>query len=516
MSRPVARVEDLRVVVGERALVDGVSLTVRAGRCTALVGPSGSGKSTAALALLGEYPAGARVDGTVTVEGRAAYIPQNPAAALNPARRSGALLNDIARLGGGRRAERRARVREALRAARLPEPDRVARRFPHQLSGGQQQRVVLAQALLAGVPVLIADEPTTGQDPLTTRRVVGELRAVLDRGIGVLLLSHDPGVVRELADQVVVLREGAVVESGPAREVSVPSGAPGSGSRSPTGPESPVATVRKPVPIDDRPELLRVEGLTAHHGHRRRGITVLRDVSLTLGAGERLAVVGSSGSGKTTLARCLAGLHRRRTGRILLAGDPLPHSVRDRRREQVAAVQYVFQDTRASFDEYRPVLEQVARSAVRLRGVPSAGARAEAEEVLASMGIDTATAARTPDGLSGGELQRAALARALLARPRVLVCDEITSALDPETRSGVRDLLTGLTSDPDRAVSLVLVTHDLSLARELADRVVVLDGGEVVESGPARTVLTAPDHPVTRRLLEALPVPAAPVPDPAG
>ncbi|MBB0245301.1 ATP-binding cassette domain-containing protein, partial [Streptomyces alkaliphilus] len=215
MTRTVARVEDLRVAVGDRVLVDGVSLTVHAGRCTALVGPSGSGKSTTALALLGEYPAGARVEGTVVVEGRAAYIPQNPAAALNPARRSGALLNDIARLTGGTRAERVARVREALRAARLPDPDRVARRFPHQLSGGQQQRsggqqqrVVLAQALLAGAPVLIADEPTTGQDPLTTRRVVEELRAVLDRDIGVLLLSHDADVVGELADHVVILRGG--------------------------------------------------------------------------------------------------------------------------------------------------------------------------------------------------------------------------------------------------------------------------------------------------------------------
>ncbi|MBB0246758.1 ATP-binding cassette domain-containing protein, partial [Streptomyces alkaliphilus] len=304
--------------------------------------------------------------------------------------------------------------------------------------------------------------------------------------------------------------------SGPVERVSTVAGAPGDGGHSPNLQPSPPATPGGSGPAGTRPELLRVEGLTAHHGPRRVRTPVLRDVSLSLGAGECLAVVGRSGSGMTTLARCLAGLHRNATGRVLVDGELLPRSVRDRGRGHLAAVQYVFQDARASFDEYRPVLEQVARSAVRLRRVSPAGARAEAVEVLAGMGVDEATAARVPDGLSGGELQRAALARALMARPRVLVCDEITSALDPVARDGVGDLLTRLANDPDRAVSLVLVTHDLRLAVGLADRVLVLDGGEVVESGSTRVVLTVPGHPVTRRLLEALPVPVVPAPDPTG
>ncbi|MFD1829307.1 ABC transporter ATP-binding protein [Streptomyces desertarenae] len=511
MSRPVARVEDLRVEAGGRALVDGVSFTVLPGRCTALVGPSGSGKSTTGLALLGEYPAGARVSGTVAVEGRAGYVPQNPAAALHPARRAGALLTDIARLQGGSRAERAGRIRAALRAAQLTDPDQVLRRYPHQLSGGQQQRAVLAQALLSGAPVVVADEPTTGQDALTRQRVVAELRAVLDRGVAVVLLSHDLDVVREMADDIVVLRDGRALEAGPAAQVlsaprhpltaellsaAVP--AHGGGASESRGRDG------------DAPPVLRVEGVTAWHGHRRTG-TVLHDVSLTLGTGRCLAVVGRSGSGKTTLARCLAGLHRRWSGRVLLDGEPLPRSVRDRGREQLAAVQYVFQDARASFDEHRPVLNQVTRTAVRLHGAHPQAARAEALSTLAAVGLDAGTAARPPGGLSGGELQRAALARALLARPAVLLCDEITSGLDPVNRREICTLLADLAAGSGKGAvtgggtSVVMVTHDLSVASALADRIAVVDEGRVVESGRTREVLSNPGHPFTRQLLEAMP-----------
>ncbi|MGK5533437.1 ABC transporter ATP-binding protein [Streptomyces sp. URMC 129] len=501
MPVSVARVENLRVVIDGRPVVDGVSFTVSPGRCTALVGPSGSGKSTTGLALLGEYPAGAEVSGTVTVHGRAGYVPQQPAAALNPARRAGALLDDIARQAGGARAERAERVRSALRAAQLPEPEQVLRRFPHQLSGGQQQRAVLAQALLSGAPVVVADEPTTGQDVLTRQRVVAELRAVLARGVAVVLLSHDLDVVRELADDLVVLNTGRVVESGPAASVLAAPRHPW------TARMVAAAFETEPVPpAGERPAgegdiALRVEELTAWHGARRGGTTVLRGASLTLGAGECLAVVGRSGSGKTTLARCLAGLHRRWSGRALLDGDVLPRSVRSRSREQLAAVQYVFQDARASFDEFRPVLDQIARTAVRLRGTTPEAARSEAAVTLAAVGVEAETAARPPGGLSGGELQRAALARALLARPKVLLCDEITSGLDPVTQRGVRTLLAAV----KERTSLVLITHDLAVAASLADHIAVLDEGRVVEQAPAAELLASPSHPFTRRLLDALP-----------
>ncbi|GAA4792567.1 ABC transporter ATP-binding protein [Streptomyces ziwulingensis] len=522
-AAPVAEIRDLRVEVDGRAIVDGVNLRALPGRVTALVGASGSGKTTTGLALLGEYPPGARVTGEVrpAAGGLVGHIPQHPAAALNPARRISALLTDIARgrVGhlprGQRRAAARAHVLHALAEAQLPAAEALLRRYPHQLSGGQQQRVVLAQALLLGARVVVADEPTTGQDALTKSRVVGQLAAVAARGIAVVLLSHDLDVVRALADDVVVLRAGRVVESGPPGRVRL-------GPTRPAPAEQPnprylPALPDLPHPLDspDLPDppvpagptttghpVLRIRHLTARHRDAGRGTApVLRIPALDLCPGECLAVVGRSGSGKTTLGRALAGLHRDHDGDILLDGTPLPRSVRDRSRSRLAAVQYVFQDARAAFDEHRAVLHQVARTAVRLRGTDADTAAREALTTLARLGLPGDLARRRPAQLSGGELQRAALARALLARPRVLVCDEITSGLDPVTRQSILALLTALVRDPG-GLCLVLITHDLDTAA-LAHRIAVLDAGALVEQGPARQILTAPGHPFTAALLKA-------------
>ncbi|MEV6779797.1 ATP-binding cassette domain-containing protein [Streptomyces syringium] len=536
---PVAEIRGLRVEIDGRALVDGVDLTARPGRVTALVGASGSGKTTTGLALLGEYPAGARVTGDVRVaEGLVGYVPQHPASVLNPARRVGALLHDIARdrvrslPRRARGAAARERVLAALASAQLPDGPSVLTRYPHQLSGGQQQRVVLAQALLLGARVVVADEPTTGQDALTKRRIVAELAAVARQGIAIVLLSHDLPVVRELADEVLVMREGRVIESGAVEDVWAAPGHPwtrellyGNEGGSPGAVVGPVSggvggvahgpgavtegrtegadsaeahpgAVR--AHVADRPRLLAAEGVTARH--RGTG-DLLRGASLTVRAGECLAVVGRSGSGKTTLARCLAGLHSTYDGVVSLDGFPLPRSLRRRSRSQLAAVQYVFQDARAAFDEYRPVLAQVARTAVRLRGVAPRTAEEEARTVLARVGLGGEHARRRPGRLSGGELQRAALARALLARPRVLICDEITSGLDTVTRRGILRLLTELTHETD-GPALVLITHDLDTAA-LATRIAVLDDGEIVEQGETSRVLAAPCHAFTHALTEA-------------
>lgn len=497
---PVAEIRDLRVEIDGRAIVDGVNLRVLPGKVTALVGASGSGKTTTGLALLGEYPPGARRTGDVRVAsgGFVGYVPQHPAAVLNPARRISALLNDIARPQvrhlprAARRAAARALVLRSLSDAQLPEADALLRRYPHQLSGGQQQRVVLAQALLLGARVIVADEPTTGQDALTKERIVGQLAAVAARGIAVVLLSHDLDVVRALADDVLVMRAGRVVESGPVERLW----------RAPRHEwtrrllDEHGAAPRDEASDDTGQPVLEVRDLTAVHDRT----PVLRVPRLTLSSGECLAVVGRSGSGKTTLARCLAGLHRDHDGEILLDGTALPHSLRRRDRDQLAAVQYVFQDARAAFDEYRPVVDQVARTAVRLRGTDERAARDEASATLSSLGLTDDLAHRLPGELSGGELHRAALARALLARPRVLICDEITSGLDTVTRRGILDLLGGLVADRDD-LSLVLITHDLDTAR-LAHRIAVLDAGELVEQGPARRILTEPGHPFTIALME--------------
>ncbi|BBC29211.1 ABC transporter, ATP-binding protein [Streptomyces graminofaciens] len=503
----VAEVRDLRVEVDGRAIVDGVRLSARPGRVTALVGASGSGKTTTGLALLGEYPPGARVTGDVRLAagGLVGYIPQHPAAVLNPARRITALLTDIARpqvrhLPRARRREAaRERVLRALTEAQLPDARSLLRRYPHQLSGGQQQRVVLAQALLLGARVIVADEPTTGQDALTKSRVVNQLAAVAARGIAVVLLSHDLDVVRALADEVLVMRAGRVVESGPPQRLWL---APRhEWTRALL--QGQMSLPRSAASADPAPgePVLRIRDLVARHRDGARGTTVvLRAPALDLCPGECLAVVGRSGSGKTTLARCLAGLHREHDGEIALDGTPLPRSVRDRDRAQLAAVQYVFQDARAAFDEHRPVLPQVARTAVRLRGVDDHAARTEALTTLTRLGLPADLVQRRPGQLSGGELQRAALARALLAHPRVLICDEITSGLDTVTRRGILDTLMTLLGDRDD-LSLVLITHDLDTAT-LAHRIAVLECGELVEQGPAQRVLSEPSHPFTVSLME--------------
>ncbi|MGH3861920.1 ABC transporter ATP-binding protein [Actinokineospora sp.] len=461
----VVHVEGLRAETDTRTLVDGVSFALTAGRVLALVGESGSGKTTTGLALLGEHAAGVRVSGSVTVRGTAGFVPQHPSAALNPVRRISAVFREIGD---------EAAIATALRRARVPEE--LLDRYPHQLSGGQQQRVVLAQILVREPAVIIADEPTTGQDAITRAEITAELAEVARQGVAVVILTHDLDVVRALADEIVVLRAGRVVAAGPADEVLTSPRDDYTRALIEAQPQ-----IQVPPAAVEREPRLDVRELSARH----RSAEVLHKVTVAAGAGECLGVVGRSGSGKTTLARCVVGLHSTWDGTILVDGAP----------PQLTGVQYVFQDARASFDEHRTVLDQISRTAVRLRGASKAEASALALEELARVGISPETARRRPAGLSGGELQRAALVRALLARPEVLVCDEITSGLDTITQAGLLDLLAGL------PCTVVLISHDLGVVSRLADRIVVLDKGKVVEHGDAHDVLRDPRHPVTIGLL---------------
>ncbi|MFD7551184.1 ABC transporter ATP-binding protein [Streptomyces sp. NPDC059578] len=509
---PVVTVRALTARAGDTVLLDALDLDLHPGRITALVGPSGSGKTTAALALLGEAGPGIRLTGRVSagdvpvvdadgvtpaaaaLRGRVvAYMPQHPGSALNPARRTGAVLRELARL---HRGAHRAPVADALAAAQLPPGPDTERRFPHQFSGGQRQRVALAQTLVCGPRLLVLDEPSTGLDTVTRMRLADELAALARTGPAILLLSHDHDLVRALTDEVVVLDRGRVTaRSAPAHALPA---------------RRPVAAVRHtprraPGGAADAPPVLEVRGLTARLPGRGRD-PVLHGVDLSLPAGGCVGVAGLSGSGKTTLARCVAGLHERHDGHVLLDGAALP-VLRRRSTEQKRRVQYVWQEVRSSFDERRPVAEQVARTAVRLRGRAPDTARTEALELLERLGLAPVTVERRPGALSGGELQRAALARAVIAAPDVLVCDEVTTALDP---TATRLVLGELAALRERhGTALLWVSHDLELLAVVAHHLVVIDGGRVVESGGPEQVLRSPRAPLTRQLVRAMDLGAA-------
>ncbi|MDA1362621.1 ATP-binding cassette domain-containing protein [Glycomyces luteolus] len=496
----VINVTGLRAEAAGKTLVDGVDFTLDAGRVLAIVGASGSGKTTIGSALLGAVKPGVTATGTVEVAGiavlhcapsevPAAYLPQHPAAVLNPVRRIGGVLADIAnarkqtraspdrvrqcRSAAGSALAREAtadRIADAMRRVGLDDPAYL-RRFPHQLSGGQQQRLVLAQAFLSEARLLVADEPTTGQDLGNRDRIAAELRLAAANGMAVVLLSHDLDLVEAVADDMLVLHAGRVVERGPAARVL-------------TEPAHDytrrllAARTAEPAPAGGAEAPIRIagRGLTVAVGRRTR---ILDGVDFAARQGECLAVLGASGSGKTTLARTIAGLQQATAGELSLDGEPLPVRGRRRSRAERARVQYVFQDARASFDEHRSIAASVARSAVRLRGLPPDQARLEAERVLNEVGLPAETANRRRGELSGGQLQRAALARALAAGPDVLICDEITSGLDVLTRNGVLDLLAALKGKD--GMTILLITHEPFVAERLADRVLRIKDGRAVE-----------------------------------
>lgn len=420
-----------------------------------------------------------------------AYMPQHPAHALNPARRIGSVLTELARLHrpeAGRRPVAAGYAAGALRTAGLPGDNAILRRFPHQFSGGQRQRVALAQVLVCGPRAVVLDEPSTGLDTVARLRLAGELTRLAADGIAVLLLSHDHDLVRAVATRTVLLDRGRVTATGgtadllPVRPpVALPAPAAG-----------PAASLGGGTALEAR-------GLSAWLRPGRRD-QVLHDVAVRLPEAGCTAVVGPSGSGKTVLARCLAGLHERHVGQLSLFGEPLP-VLRHRSPRQIRAVQYVWQEVRNSFDERRTVLDQVARTAVRLRGLSAREAERRAMSVWERLGLTSEHAGRHAGSLSGGELQRAALARALLAEPDVLICDEITTALDAVSIRWVTAEITRLRRESRTAV--LWISHDLRLVERLADDLVVLDAGTVVERGDRRAVLASPRSRTTRLLLRS-------------
>lgn len=541
----VLKIESLGVSfateTGEVPAVRGVSLRVRPGETLALVGESGSGKSTVALAAMGLLPGTARVSGRVSLGGTqvvgaaegdlarlrgrtASMVFQEPATALDPLARVGAQIAEVIRNHRTvSRAEAAVEAVGLLRRVGIPEPEKRASAFPFQLSGGQRQRVVIAMAIANSPDLLIADEPTTALDVTVQAEILDLLRGLAaDSGTGVLLVTHNMGVVADFADRVAVMLDGEVVESGTVEQVllrpaheytrrllgAVPRLAVDEppGRAEPPGSSSVGAASAEDAEDAEDAPVVELRDVSVRFGRGRSTVRALEDVSLTVAPGETVGLVGESGSGKSTAARVALGLVAPSSGSVSLFGADLGRVRGRRRRALLSGVGVVLQDPVASLDARMSVGECVAEPLrVHRRGMPAAERRARVAEVLELVRLPRELAGRGPRELSGGQRQRVSLARALVLRPRLLVADEPTSALDVSVQRTVLDVIAEL--QRDLGFACLFVSHDLAVVQRFAQRVVVLRDGRVEEHGPTMTTLLRPRTSYTRRLVAAVPVP---------
>ncbi|KQO62469.1 dipeptide ABC transporter ATP-binding protein [Curtobacterium sp. Leaf261] len=562
----VLEVRNLVVAFGDaEPVVDDVSFDLVPGRVLALVGESGSGKSVSAMSVLGLLPATATVTGSIrfrrgadtggadkadgdsavgvelvgadddTLRGiRGAGIGtvfQEPMGSFNPVLRIGAQIGEAVRTHHGRIPTRQvaARTAELLTAAGIDDPERIARAFPHELSGGQLQRAMIAMALSDDPVALIADEPTTALDVTVQAGILDLLRTLCrDRGVAVLLITHDMGVVADVADDVLVMRRGVAVEARSAPDLfaspreaytrelldAVPGLEDrGRASRSDADPQV-VATGLEdrgrasrsdadPQAVATGDVVVRMSDVAISYAGRR-GSPAVSGIDLEIRAGQVLGLVGESGSGKSTIGRALAGLVPVVAGTVEVSGTDLRHAGRRRLRAIRSRIGYVFQDPASSLNPRASVGWSIGEP-LRLHTDLDEDARsARVSELLEAVRLDPSLAERFPHQLSGGQRQRVAVARALALRPVLLIADEPTSALDVTVQRTVLELLSTL--QQEFGFACLLVSHDLAVVRQLADEVVVLRAGHVVERGPAEQVLHAPTDPYTRMLLAAAPV----------
>ncbi|WP_321962169.1 ABC transporter ATP-binding protein [Paraburkholderia sp. J7] len=507
-----------------------VSLSLDEGELLCMVGESGSGKSMTAGALLGLLPEGVRVTGgnllwrgdtdLLTLPhaqlrrwrgSRIGMIFQEPMTALNPLRTIGDQIAEVfrthTRLGRG---QIRARSLELLDAVQIPTPEHALRRYPHELSGGQRQRAMIAMALALEPALLIADEPTTALDVTTQAQILHLIRDLQRRnGTAVLFITHDFGVVAEVADRIAVMRHGEVVEQGAAREVLNRPRHTYTQTLIDAVPPAPAATrvdAAPPFTQGAAPALLSVEGLSKTYrarGRRAQATAALRDVSFEVQQGATLGIVGESGSGKSTLARAIMQLVAPDAGAIRYGGDDLARRARTRAtRAHRLGIQMVFQDPYGSLNPRRRVGDIVTQGPIA-RGVEPARAYTRARELFALVGLAPDALTRFPHEFSGGQRQRIGLARALALEPKLLVADEPVSALDVSVQAQVLKLLARLKDE--LGLSMLFITHDLRVAAQLCDRVAVMKGGSIVEYGAPGEIFSAPAHPYTRTLLESVP-----------
>lgn len=508
--------------------VEGLSFSVSAGDALGIVGESGSGKTQTALAIMGLLPANADVTGSIRFDGcellggservlnrfrarRIAMVFQDPSAALNPCLTIG---RQLTRVLLAHRITRRDRAKAAafalLERVRLPDPERQFGAYPHQLSGGMRQRAMIALALAADPEIIIADEPTTALDVTVQAEILTLLRELrASSGQALVLVTHDLGVIAQNSERMLVLHRGRRLEEGrtrdvfrePAHAVTRTLLAAALRLDAPAPPDAPAAG----APV------LEIANVSVSYGERRRrlrrtALSTVRDVTLAVGAGETLAIVGESGSGKTTLARAIVGLVPPDEGRVSVSGDALSPGLAGRTPHERRRVQMVFQDPLSSLDPAMKVRDILAE-AVRLRrpGTDSPARGKVIRELLDRVRLDAALLDRKPHELSGGQAQRVAIARALAVDPVVLVCDEAVAALDGHVRVQVLEVLRA--EQRSSGLSLVFITHDLAIVRRIAHRVAVMHAGRICELAGNRALFERPQHPYTRALMEAVPVP---------
>jgi len=542
---PLLSVEGLEVRFGNDApAVRSVDLTVLCGQTVAVVGESGSGKSTTAAAILGLLPPGGRITaGRIVFDGRditrgvvsadrrllrsirgrcIGYVPQDPMTNLNPVWKVGFQVREALRANTDGRGTRERAV-QLLAEAGMPDPAKQAGKYPHQLSGGMCQRVLIAIGLAGRPQLLIADEPTSALDVTVQRQVLDHLQRLTDElGTALLLITHDLALAAERAESVVVVHRGLVVESGPAQSILQN---PQHDYTKRLVAAAPSRTVRRraqtgPRPATQADDVLVASELTKTYresrgvpwtrAQRRPQSSAVDAVSFRLRQGSTLAVVGESGSGKSTLARMVLGLLEPTSGTVVFEGTRIDGALdRDKALAFRRRLQPVFQNPYSSLDPMYSVFRAIEEP-LRIHRVGDRRQRAHAvRELIEQVALPSSVLGRLPRELSGGQRQRVAIARALALRPAVLVCDEAVSALDVLVQAQILDLLADLQAE--LGLSYLFISHDLAVIRQIADDVLVMRAGRVVEHAPTEDVFTRPGHEYTRQLLEAIPgAPAGP------